>query len=262
MSNIKFKCPQCQAILQTDDDNAGWSISCTKCNAKVIVPETSDQLETKVSTKRESASEHVEPEVYRAIKHMDRPRDARRARVILEKVIQLVTASEKVRYICVASRPIIPFMNGDTVVLSNRRFFLFHPRLFGRLDFRDYIWRDLESIHLNEGVYRAGISLKTMKGEMYRAERLPKIQARKVYAIAQEMEERVLEERRKRKMEEDRAASGGVTIQGGIPSLQGSSQQNEDDYAYKLRQLKKMLDEGLISGGEYEAKRQSILSNM
>jgi hypothetical protein len=265
MSNIKFKCPQCQAILQADDSDAGWSITCTGCHTQVEVPSTkeaSDQIDTEVITKRgRASSEHVEPEVYREIKSMTL-RDSRKARAILKKVIQLLTATEKIKYICMASRPILPFMKGDTVVLTNRRFMLFHPRLFGRLDFSDYIWRDLEWVHLREGFFRAGIPFKTITGKIYHAGRLPKMQARKIYSIAQEMEERVREERRMRKMEEDRAASGGVIIQGGMPMVQGHSLQNEDDCVHKLKQLKQMLDEGLISGGEYEAKRQAILLKM
>ena len=47
-------------------------------------------------------------------------------------------------------------------------------------------------------------------------------------------------------------------IQGGSPG----GQSTPDDPVQKLKQLKEMADAGLISAGEYEAKRQAILARM
>jgi Short C-terminal domain len=57
-------------------------------------------------------------------------------------------------------------------------------------------------------------------------------------------------------MEESRAAAGGVVING----LGGGPQQ--DDPMAILGKLKQMLDAGLISQGEFDAKKTDLLAKM
>jgi hypothetical protein len=120
----------------------------------------------------------------------------------------------------------------------------------------------LKDARLKEGIMGSTINLQTVSGKVITVDYLPKPQARKVYSTAQEMEERVREERRLREMEETRAAAGGVVIQGGMTPGYGNPTSATEDPVQKLKQLKDMMDAALITQGEYEAKRQAILSRM
>ena len=94
---------------------------------------------------------------------------------------------------------------------------------------------------------------------------LPKTQARKVYAFAQQMEEFVREERRIRDMEEKRAAAGGINI-AGMPGMNMAAQTSapppKEDPVQVLGKLKQLLDAGLITQQEYDTKKNDILSRM
>src|SRR5687768_15839308 len=142
------------------------------------------------------------------------------------KVEQVLMQGEKIEYIAVESKPIQVNIAPDCVVLTNRRFIMYRPRAFGRVDFEDYIWRDLHDARINEGILRATSSVETTQGKHIEVSDLPKEQARRVYQFAQQMEEYVLEERRNRELEEKRAASGGIYMQTPvapvIPSFQAA----------------------------------------
>lgn len=176
------------------------------------------------------------------------------------KVSQILTRGEEIVYIAV-QKPIAS-LSPDCVVLTNRRFIIYRPRFFGGASFEDYIWRDLEDAHLEEGVISSTFTVKTIEGQALTVEGLPKSQARRLYAFAQEMEERVLEERRQREMEERRAAAGGIVVRGGVPTSETPDSAVLEDPVQKLKQLQEMVDMELITSEEYEAKKQDILSRM
>ena len=104
-------------------------------------------------------------------------------------------------------------LSPDCVALTNKRFIVYKPKLLGGAKFIDYIWRDLKDAKLTEKMLRATITMYTTKGTMITIDDLPKVQARKLYSFAQEMEENMLEERRNREMEEKRAGAGGIVMQ-------------------------------------------------
>ena len=131
--------------------------------------------------------------------------------------------------------------------------------MLGRVDFEDYIWRNLQDAHLKEGMLGATLTMKTVDKRTLTIDHLPKPQARRLYAFAQEMEERMREERRQREMEERRAAAGTLTI--GTPAA-SPTPQSADDPVKRLAQIKSMLDAGLITQAEYDAKKNDILSRM
>lgn len=176
------------------------------------------------------------------------------------KISQILTRDEEILYIAVQKS--LVNLSPDCAVLTNRRFIIYRPKLLGGASFQDYIWRDLQDAHLNEGMIRSTFTLKTVKGELLALSDLPKSQARKLYAFAQEMEERVLEERRQREMEEKRAAAGGVVLQSSVPAPAPIPTAPQENPVQKLKQLKDMLDMELISEQEYETKKSDILSKM
>ena len=183
-----------------------------------------------------------------------------------EKVQQVLTRGEELLYIAVQKKPVVNLMP-DCAVLTSRRFIVYHAKLLGRATFDDYIWRDLFDVRLTEGIMGATLAMKTVRGTQISIDYLPKLQARKLYRFAQEMEEKALEERRAREMEERRAAAGGIVVNSGglasaapLPPAPGAT--SADDPVQKLRQLKEMLDTGMISPDEFAAKKADILAKM
>lgn len=193
---------------------------------------------------------------------MSTAESAAQARV-RDKVGQILTSDESITVVSTQKKPLLNWAP-DSAVLTNRRFIIYRPRMFGRVTFEDYIWRDLQDAKLTEGMLGATLSMRTVAGRAISLAYLPKDEARRLYAVAQEMEEKVREERRAREMEETRAAAGGVVVQGApTPTVTGAptAPMSEDPVA-KLSQLKGMLDAGLISSEEFDSKKAEILSRM
>ena len=184
---------------------------------------------------------------------------------IVDRVQQILSSSEEILYVAVQQKPVINWFP-DSVVLTTRRVILYRPKMLGRVDFQDFIWRDLRDVHLSENIIGSTITLKTVKGQSIALDYLPKAQSRVAYRIAQEREEEVFEERRTRDMEEKRAAAGGVFIQNQVPTMPSTpstpvASQNVDPFQ-KLQQLKQMLDAGLIEAAEFDRKKSEILASM
>lgn len=189
--------------------------------------------------------------------------ESRSQNAIREKVAQILTKDESITAVSTQKKPILNW-TPDSAVLTNRRFIIYRPRVFNRVTFDDYIWRDLQDAKLVEGIFGATLLMKTATGRTISLDYLPKNEARGLYAIAQEMEEKVREERRIREMEETRAAAGGVVVQSPKEQVAVGSAvgRNSEDPMQKLAKLKGMLDAGLVSSEEYDNKKSDILSRM
>ncbi|MBP6016304.1 MAG: PH domain-containing protein [Candidatus Promineofilum sp.] len=180
---------------------------------------------------------------------------------IYEKLSQLLTKGEEPLYIAV-QKPMVLDLTPEIVVVTNRRFMHYTPDLFGRAKFLDYIWRDMRSVALEENVWRATLTIDVHDGTQIRVDNLVKEQARRVYAIAQQMEENVREELRLREMEEKRAAAGGIILGGLSSGSGGMSAAPTDEPLQALSKLKQLRDAGLITPEEYEAKKKDILARL
>lgn len=192
-------------------------------------------------------------------KFLSEEQDPAQVQQVFAKVRQILTSGEEILYIAVQKR-LISF-SPDSVVLTNKRFIVYRPTLLGGANFQDYIWRDLHDARLTEGIINSTITLQTVKAQLISVGDLPKVQARKLYSFAQEMEEKVLEERRTRDMEARRAGAGGIVLQGGLPTAPAPAPvHQEEDPMQKLKKLKDMLDAGLITDQEYATKKAEILS--
>ena len=180
---------------------------------------------------------------------------------ILARVQQILTSGENIHYVAVQKKPLVNIAP-DCVVLTNRRFIVYRPKILGQVSFEDYPWRDLRDARLQENILGSTLAMKTVSGRAISVDHLPKAQARRLYSFSQEMEERVREERRVRELEDKRAAAGGVVVSGlpaaGSPSQTGPA----SDPVQRLKALKEMYDAKLITAGEYEGKRAEIISKM
>jgi hypothetical protein len=179
---------------------------------------------------------------------------------ILERAKELLTRDEAVEYVGVQKKPVVTIAP-DAVLLTNKRFMIVRPKILG-MTFDDHLWREVANVHMSEQMLSATITCQIVGGKKLSIDSIPKKQARKIYAYAQEIEERMHEERRKRDMEERRAAAGGVVIQSPMQQAPSPQATATVDPMEVLGKLKKMLDAGLIEQSEYNSKKAEILSKM
>ena len=180
---------------------------------------------------------------------------------VVKKAKELLTSGERIEYIGIQKKPLVTIAP-DAILLTNKRFMIVRPKMLG-MTFEDHLWREVANVHMSEQMLGATITCTITDGKKLEIDSIPKKQARRIYTFAQEVEEKMHEERRSREMEEKRAAAGGVVIQSpmGMPVQQSASNASDDPMAV-LGKLKKMLDAGLIESSEYEAKKTEILSRM
>ncbi len=181
---------------------------------------------------------------------------------LAERVDGICTSGENALYMAVQQRPIANF-SPDAVVLTNRRAIIFRQKMLGRLQFVDVPWINVVDVHMAEDVLGATISIRGQNGHVESVSYLPKPQARKVYRIAQDMEEKMVELRRERAMEEKRAGATNVTVNNELGNLAKLNQNDSSsDPLTVLKALKTMLDSGLIEQEEYDLKKSQILERM
>jgi hypothetical protein len=177
---------------------------------------------------------------------------------IHSKVSEILMAGEEIRYIAVQKKPLN--YAPQTVALTNKRLIVYRLKLIGA-DFQDHIWRDLQDVRLKEGVFGATLTIQIVGSPApLVVDYLPKAQARRLYSIAQEMEEEARDQRRIRDLEERRASSGAHLFH--QPTSAPEPAATAEDPVAVLQKLKQMLDAGLIEQGEYDAKKTEILGRM
>ncbi len=179
---------------------------------------------------------------------------------VVKKAMELLTRGEEIEYVGVQKKPIVTIAP-DAVLLTNKRFIIFRHKIMG-MTFEDHVWREVANVHMSEQMLSATISCTIVGGKKLEIDSIPKKQARKIYTYAQEVEERMHEERRSRAMEEKRAGAGGVVIQAPMSMPQQSVAPPADDPMATLGKLKQMLEAGFIEASEYEAKKAEVLSKM
>ena len=197
------------------------------------------------------------------VRFLSEEQDPKVVEQVHPRVQELLTRDEEILYIAVQKFMMGSLSNPEAVILTNRRFIVYRRTLTRKVKFEDHLWRHLEDARLDEGRMRATLTLQTIKGQKLTIEHLPKEQARKLYAYAQEMEEKSHEERRQRELEDKRAEAGGVVVHTPTESAQPtSSAPATEDPVEKLKKLKDMFDADLITAEEFEAKKADILSTM
>ena len=242
---MKIACTHCGQHYEIGPEYPGKRIHCSACGQNFTIP---DEM---------TGAERLEDSVNTLIARMTLDnQDGAVLRKMYDQAEKLLTREEKIQYIALQKKLFFNF-SPDALVLTNRRVILLRTGVLGQIDVWDTIWRNILDARIQIGVLRSIITLRTNAGDVV-IENLLKTPASRAYAILQEQEERTAEERRQREIEETRAASGGVIINS--PPTESSGAQS--DCTAALKQLKNLLDNGLITQGEYEAKRQAILSRL
>ena len=183
---------------------------------------------------------------------------------VLPKVQEYCTSNEEIQYIAVQKKTIGVNFSPDCIALTNKRIILIRPKSFGlTLEFKDFSWINVADVHLKEGIFAATVTIKTTTGQSDSMEDIPKAQARKLYRFAQEMEEKKKDERRQRDLEDKRAtAGGGIVFNAPTAQPQAPAPAPVEDPMEKLTKMKTMLDNGIITQAEFDAKKAEILSKM
>jgi hypothetical protein len=180
---------------------------------------------------------------------------------VSERVNEICIRDETILYIAVQSAP-IPILTPDSVVLTNRRFIIFRPKLLGRMTFFDCLWRDCKNVHVEENVFGATLAFTGMNGHLETLDYIPKAQARMIYRHSQEQEELAFHTRRNMQIEELQARADKTVINQAIGVSPQQASPPGDDVVSRMEKLKGLMSNGLISAEEFEAKKQQILDSI
>jgi hypothetical protein len=201
------------------------------------------------------------------------------------RLTDLLTTGEDILYIAVQKKPLVNILP-DCIAITNKRILFFTPANLGlSIKFVDFVWKDIVDVYTKEEIIGAIFSVKTTGGAEMGVDYLPKVQARKLYQYAQERKEAEREARRLRDLEEKRAESGGLQFES--PSNIAAFQQatapvatpapapapvvheepvaaapKPDELTEKLKKLRTLFDNGLISQEEYNSKKLELLSDL
>lgn len=250
---MKVLCPHCQFAYDVSPMDIGKQFRCDKCQKTFVA---------NASQGTGSLTERTEDKVNAFITRLTQDNQSGVALTnVYQKAAGLLTAHETIDYIAL-QKNILFNISPDALVITNRRVMLLTIGLFGSTHMWDILIRDIVDARISIGVFRATITLFSTSSNIV-IPNILKTPAQRAYTILQEREERSAEERRQRKLEATRAAAGGIHLNSGTAGNGDTSQTgNFDDNIEKLEKLKKLLDSGIITPGEYEAKRQAILARL
>jgi hypothetical protein len=225
-------------------------------------------------------------------KFLNEEQDTKAIEKITSKLNDLLMKNEEIGYIGVQKKPALTVFP-ESIVLTNKRIIICKPKNLGlSMDFTDYTWDEIVGTVVKENILGSEFSFSTKTDIQVSIDYIPKIQARKIYTFAKEqldilkngdtianavIESAVVESEGVELMEEveteevtDFAEIMPVTSEyisstsenyASNTEKQLSELSNEELFE-KLQNYKKLLDNGLILQGEYDAYKKEILSFM
>lgn len=223
-------------------------------------------------------------------KFLNEEQDPKAIEKITSKLNDLMMKNEEIGYIGVQKKPAITVFP-DSIVLTNKRIIICQPRNLGlSMDFIDYTWDQIEATFVKENILGSEFSFSTKTDMTVSIDYIPKIQARKIstYAkeqldilknnatqntvvtpeptveVAEEIEEMETEEVTNYAEIMPVARTYAEPIQENTThnAEKPTSELSQDELFEKLQNYKKLLDNGLILQGEYDAFKKEILSHM
>ncbi|MEN0056195.1 MAG: PH domain-containing protein [Mucilaginibacter sp.] len=225
-------------------------------------------------------------------KFLNEEQDPKAVEKVYSRLVDLLSSGEEIIYIAVQKKPLVNLFP-DCIAITNKRVLFFTPANLGlSIKFVDFVWKDIVDVHTKEEIIGAVFSVKTTNGAEMAVDYLPKVQGRKLYQYAQERKEIEREARRQRELEQKRAESGSIQFDN--PSAHAATAQQAyaapapvvtpppapapvappapapivqeapkpDELTEKLKKLKTLFDNGLISQEEYNAKKLDLLSEL
>ena len=231
-------------------------------------------------------------------KILNEDQDPKAIEKIASKLSDLLMKNEEIGYIAVQKKPAITVLP-DSIVMTNKRIIICQPKNLGlSMNFIDYTWDEIEGTFVKENILGSEFSFTTRTNMEVSIDYIPKIQARKIFTYAKEqldilkvgavlnatmmdevpivpmMEEvEVIEEIETEEVtsfaeimpviQPNFAAENQEFQEIAAPSKDKSlSDLSQDELFEKLQNYKKLLDNGLILQGEYDAFKKEILSYM
>jgi hypothetical protein len=230
-------------------------------------------------------------------KFLNEEQDPKAIEKIASKLSDLLMKNEEIGYIAVQKKPAITVLP-DSIVLTNKRIIICQPKNLGlSMNFIDYTWDEIEGTFVKENILGSEFSFTTRTNMEVSIDYIPKIQARKIFTYAKEQldilkngavlnativedvlvepieEFEIIEE-----METEEVTSFAEIMPvtppvftmekeqfntlAETPKENGLSGLSQDELFEKLQNYKKLLDNGLILQGEYDAYKKEILSHM
>jgi hypothetical protein len=209
-------------------------------------------------------------------KFLNEEQDPKSIEKVMSKLSDLLMKNEEIGYIAVQKKPAITVLP-DSIVVTNKRIIICQPKNLGlSMNFTDYSWDEIESTFVKEGILGSDFSFVTKTAVSVTIEYIPKVQARKMYAFAKEQID-VLKSGNPTVAAVEEVETEEVTSFAEIMPAQPSFSEIEsvdtdkekpltelssDELFEKLQNYKKLLDNGLILQGEYDALKKEILSYM
>lgn len=209
-------------------------------------------------------------------KFLNEEQDPKAIEKVMSKLSDLLMKNEEIGYIAVQKKPAITVLP-DSIVVTNKRIIICQPKNLGlSMNFTDYSWDEIESTFVKEGILGSDFSFVTKTAISVTIEYIPKVQARKMYAFAKEQIDvlksgssitPVVEEV---ETEEVTSFAEIMTAHAEFSEIESIGSDKEkplnelssDELFEKLQNYKKLLDNGLILQGEYDALKKEILSYM
>jgi hypothetical protein len=212
-------------------------------------------------------------------KFLSDQQEPRAVEKVYSRLKELLPVGEETLYIATQKKPLVNILP-DCIAVTNRRVLFFTPANLGlSIKFLDFTWKDIADVNVKEEIIGAVFTVTTTKGAEMGVDYLPKVQARKLYQFSQQCRE---EERKRVERQE------GHIINISEPQQQPVAQQQApapvappapapapepvhvpepvvaakpDELTEKLKKLKVLFDNGLISQEEYNAKKLDLLSD-
>ena len=230
-------------------------------------------------------------------KFLNEEQDPKAIEKIASKLSDLLMKNEEIGYIAVQKKPAITVLP-DSIVMTNKRIIICQPKNLGlSMNFIDYTWDEIEGTFVKENILGSEFSFTTRTNMEVSIDYIPKIQARKIFTYAKEQldilkigsvlnatmmnevhvspieEVEIIEE-----METEEVTSFAEIMPVSQPNFIAENQEfqevstsskdkslsdlSQDELFEKLQNYKKLLDNGLILQGEYDAFKKEILSHM
>lgn len=226
---------------------------------------------------------------------LNEDQDPKAIEKITAKLETLLMRNEVIGYIGVQKKPAITVLP-DSIVMTDKRIIMCKPKNLGlSMDFIDYDWEDIAGTFVKENILGSEFSFSTKTELVISIDYLPKNQARKLYTYAKEqldilknpvVEMPIIEEVAEKEIVlptsilepeviEEIATEEVTHFAELLPTNtpvyeevtpisteKKLSEMSNDELFAKLQNHKKLLDNGLILQGEYDAFKKEILSYM
>jgi hypothetical protein len=233
-------------------------------------------------------------------KFLNEEQDPKAIEKITSKLNDLLMKNEEIGYIAVQKKPALTVFP-DGVVVTNKRIIICQPKNLGlSMNFTDFTWDEIEGTFVKENILGSEFSFSTKTQIQVSIDYIPKTQARKIFTYAKEQldilknpvinpvvseEEKIqVPEFPQEEVEvveefvEEIETEEVINYAEIMPAVSNyaepiventtastekvTSELTQDELFAKLQNYKKLLDNGLILQGEYDAFKKEILSMM